>query len=63
MKENGYTFPVLLAYEFTRGLLEGIAIPQNWIIDTTGKWRLTQIGYGAEPDWPGEMLKKLEGTK
>ena len=63
VKENGYTFPVLLAYEFTRGLLEGIAIPQNWIIDTTGKWRLTQIGYGAEPDWPGEMLKKLEGTK
>ena len=63
MKENGYTFPALLAYDFALGLLDGIAIPQNWIVDGKGKWKLTQLGYGAEPDWPGEMLKRLESTK
>ena len=63
MKENGYSFPVLLANEFTRALLEGIIIPQNWVVDASGKWRWTQLGYGGEPDWPGEMVKRLESTK
>ena len=63
MKEKGFSFPVLLAYDFTRNLLDGIGIPQNWIVDGQGKWRWTQLGFGAEPDWQGEMLKRIELTR
>jgi thiol-disulfide isomerase/thioredoxin len=63
MKEKGYTFPAVIAYEFTRKLLDDIGIPQNWIVDQNGKWQLTQLGYGAEPDWPGAMLERLESMK
>jgi len=63
MKEHNYTFPVLLAYDLTRNLLDGILIPQNWIVDGQGKWRWTQLGYGGEADWLGEMLKRLEATR
>jgi hypothetical protein len=34
----------------SRALLDGFAIPQNWIVDPKGVWRWTQIGYGGEPD-------------
>lgn len=63
MKEKGYTFPAVIAYDFTRRLLDDIAIPQNWILDQRGKWLLTQMGFGGEPDWPGVMLQRLESTK
>ena len=63
MKEKGYTFPAVIAYDFTRTLLDDIAIPQNWILDKQGKWLWTQLGFGAEPDWPGAMLQRLESTK
>jgi thiol-disulfide isomerase/thioredoxin len=63
MKEKGYTFPVLPAYSFVIDLLDGFAIPQNWIVDPQGKWRWTQIGFGAEPDWVGDMIQRLESAK
>jgi thiol-disulfide isomerase/thioredoxin len=63
MKEKGYTFPVLPAYSFVIDLLDGYAIPQNWIVDPHGKWRWTQIGFGAEADWVGDMIQRLDLAK
>jgi len=44
MKEKGYTFPVLPAVSTVVTLLDGFAIPQNWLIDPEGVWRWKQIG-------------------
>jgi thiol-disulfide isomerase/thioredoxin len=63
LKKNGYTFPVLPAYSFTVNLLNGYAIPQNWIIDTKGTWLWTQIGYGADDAWQKDMLAKIMSVK
>jgi len=63
MKDKGYTFPVLPAYSLVMGMLDGFGIPQNWIVDPRGKWRWTQIGFGAEPDWGGDMVRRLEEVK
>jgi thiol-disulfide isomerase/thioredoxin len=63
MKDKGYTFPVLPAYSLVMGMLDGFGIPQNWIVDPQGKWRWTQIGFGAEPDWGGDMIQRLEQVK
>src|SRR5580700_5184462 len=48
MKEKGFTFPVLPASSFVTGLLDMVAIPQNWILDARGDWRWT--GAPAVPD-------------
>ena len=65
LKEKGYTFPVLPAYSTAVNLLDGFAIPQNWILDSLGVWRWKQIGYGggADADFEQEMLARLESTK
>lgn len=62
LKEKGYTFPVLPAYSTVVSLLDGYAIPQNWIVDPKGTWRWTQIGYGGgtDADFSKEMLERLE---
>jgi len=62
--EKKYTFPVLLANDFVNKLYDGWAIPQNWLVDPTGKWRWLEMGYdSAEPDWVGSMLKRVEELK
>lgn len=63
MKEKGYTFPVMPAFSYVTTLLDGFAIPQNWIIDPKGVWRWTQIGYGGEPDWIDVMIQRMEMVK
>ncbi len=63
MREKGYTFPVLPAFSFVTTLLDGFAIPQNWIVDPKGVWRWTQIGYGSEPDWVDTMIQRMELVK
>ena len=63
MKENGFTFPVLPAYDFVTSVLDSIGIPQNWIVDPKGKWRWTQMGFGSDPVWEESMLRKLESVK
>lgn len=61
MKENKFSFPVLFAHSFTFELLDGIGIPQNWLLDAKGNWIWTQLGFDAsDPDWAGTMIKKLE---
>jgi hypothetical protein len=54
---------VLPAYSLVMGLLNGVGIPQNWIVDPQGKWRWTQTGFGAEADWGGDMIRRLEQVK
>jgi thiol-disulfide isomerase/thioredoxin len=63
MKEKGYTFPVMPAFSLVTTLLDGFAIPQNWIVDPKGVWRWTQIGYGGEPDWSDVMIQRMEMVK
>lgn len=65
LKEKGYTFPVLPAYSTLVSLLDGVAIPQNWIVDSKGTWRWTQLGYGggSDADFAQEMLAKLDSVK
>jgi thiol-disulfide isomerase/thioredoxin len=65
MKEKGYTFPVLPAYSTVVSLLDGIAIPQNWIVDPHGMWRWKQVGYGggSDADFEKEILARMESTK
>ncbi len=61
LKEKGYTFPVVAAYEFVSANVDYLAVPQNWLVDPKGAWRWTQMGFdAAEPDWTEAMLKKLE---
>ncbi len=63
VKENKYTFPVLLAGSYVSELLQVISIPRNWIVDAAGKWRLEQIGFGASETWEADVLDKLDKTK
>ncbi len=63
MKEKGYTFPVLPAYGLVVNLLDGFAIPQNWVVDPAGVWRWTQHGFGAEANWIDDMIQRLESMK
>jgi thiol-disulfide isomerase/thioredoxin len=65
LQDKGYTFPVLPAYSVVVSLLDGYAIPQNWIVDQKGIWRWTQIGYGGgtEAEFDRDMLQKLESLK
>jgi thiol-disulfide isomerase/thioredoxin len=63
LKKKGYTFPVLPAFSYTVNLLNGYAIPQNWVVDPKGSWQWTQIGYGASDSWSQDMLEKLEAAK
>lgn len=64
VKDKGFTFPVLPAYSLVTGLLDSVAIPQNWILDPKGAWRLTQLGYDAsDAQWADTMIGKLESVK
>lgn len=63
MKKKGYTFPVLPAYGLVENLLDGIAIPQNWVVDPEGSWRWTQLGFDGAPDWAKTVIQRLESVK
>ena len=63
MKEKGYTFPVVPAYSYVVNLLNGFAIPQNWVLDAKGQWDWTQVGYGSDDTWVKDMLAKLDAVK
>jgi thiol-disulfide isomerase/thioredoxin len=63
MKEKGYTFPVVPAYSYVVNLLDGYAIPQNWVLSPKGQWEWTQVGYGSDDAWVKDMLAKLDAVK
>lgn len=56
---------MLPAYSTVVSLLDGFAIPQNWLVDPNGTWRWKQIGYGggSDADFEKEMLARLGSTK
>lgn len=65
LKDKGYTFPVLPAYSTVVSLLDGFAIPQNWIVDPQGTWRWKQIGYASESDadFEKDIQARVESAK
>jgi thiol-disulfide isomerase/thioredoxin len=64
VKDKGFTFPVLPAYSFVMSLLDSVGIPQNWILDPKGVWRLTQLGYDAsDAQWADTMIGKLQSVR
>jgi thiol-disulfide isomerase/thioredoxin len=64
VKDKKYTFPVIPAYALVNDALDWyVPIPQNWIIDSNGKWLLTQFGYDEEDNWAQLMMQKLESAK
>jgi thiol-disulfide isomerase/thioredoxin len=65
LKDKGYTFPVVPAYSTVVSLLDGFAIPQNWVVDPKGNWRWKQIGYGSESDadFEKDMQARIESAK
>jgi thiol-disulfide isomerase/thioredoxin len=63
MKENKYTFPVLLAKDYVYELLPLISIPRNWVLDASGKWQWEQIGMGPPESWEKAVLEKLSKEK
>jgi thiol-disulfide isomerase/thioredoxin len=63
MQEQKFTFPVLLAKNYVDELLPALSIPRNWIVDSKGKWRLEQIGFGHDENWEKLMLEKIGQAK
>ncbi len=64
LKEQGYTFPALVAGSLLRELLDSYAIPENWLVDPKGNWIATQIGFDAsDKDWVNSMLMRLDAAK
>ena len=61
--KKGYTFPVLPAYSLVENILDGVAIPQNWVIDPQGHWRWTQLGFDGAPNWAKVVMEHVESVK
>jgi thiol-disulfide isomerase/thioredoxin len=59
LKENKYTFPVLLAGDLADSM-DVHSIPRNWLVDSKGQFRWEQLGFGGETNWQQVMLAKLE---
>jgi thiol-disulfide isomerase/thioredoxin len=65
MKENKYSFPVLLGQAYADG--NGVnSIPRNWVISADGKLVFEGIGFGGDgSDWMKkavELIEKVKGT-
>jgi thiol-disulfide isomerase/thioredoxin len=65
MKENKYSFPVLLGQAYADGI--GVnSIPRNWVISADGKLVFEGIGFGGEgEEWMKkavELIEKVKGT-
>jgi thiol-disulfide isomerase/thioredoxin len=60
LKKYKYTFPVLPAHTYVRGLLPNLSIPRNWIVDKQGLMREETIGFGGDGNqWIADALAKL----
>jgi hypothetical protein len=63
MTARGYKFPVLPASSLVEHTLDLVAFPQNWVVDTNGVWRWTQLGFDGAPDWVESTIQRLEAVK
>ena len=59
MRDNHYTFPVLMAKEFVFELLPEVGVPQNWIVDREGKWKWDESGFAGELNFEREVMEKM----
>jgi thiol-disulfide isomerase/thioredoxin len=60
IKQEKYTFPVLLAYDYVNDLLPELVIPQAWVVDTDGKWLWERVGFDFERGrWREDVLAKI----
>ena len=60
IKENRFTFPVVLANDLADAYLSVVFIPQTWFVDSEGKLRWIWEGYGGGPKWEETMAEKLD---
>jgi thiol-disulfide isomerase/thioredoxin len=63
MKENKYTFPVLLGQAYADGF--GVnSIPRNWLISADGKLVFEGIGFGGDgEEWLKNAVQMIEKVK
>lgn len=59
IKENKYSFPVLLSGEWANDL-RGEGIPLGWIADRTFTVRLERLGYDGSATWAEDTLAAIE---
>ena len=59
VKDNKFTFPVLIAKDFASHVLADGGVPRNWILDAEGKWRWQQEGFGNGEGWEKSVMDKL----
>jgi thiol-disulfide isomerase/thioredoxin len=62
LKENKYSFPVLLAKDMAERFLGALSIPRNWVVDRTGVLRYEMLGFdmtGGE-EWIKKMTDQVE---
>jgi hypothetical protein len=62
LEEHQYKFPVLLADSFLSARFDRIGIPQNWIVDSKGKWVSTGLEFRSENKWEGTVVRRLEAV-
>jgi thiol-disulfide isomerase/thioredoxin len=64
IKQQKYTFPVLLAHDYVNDLLAEISIPQVWVVDSKGKWLWEKFGFDPEHGgWRDDVLTKIGAQK
>jgi hypothetical protein len=63
MKENKYTFPVLLGQAYAES--QGInSIPRNWVVSFNGKVMFEGIGFGDEgEEWIKKAMQVIDKVK
>jgi thiol-disulfide isomerase/thioredoxin len=64
LKENNYSFPVLLAKSFIDAFTGPIGIPTNWISDRAGSLRLESLGFSGDgEEWLKQTLEQMEKVR
>ncbi len=65
LKENKYSFPVLLAKDMIDSFLGVFSIPTNWVIDRKGVLRYEMLGFDMtnSEDWIKKMIDQVELVK
>jgi thiol-disulfide isomerase/thioredoxin len=59
MRDNHYTFPVLMAKDLVYEILPTVAIPQNWVVNREGKWEWDEEGFSGAENFERVMMQKL----
>lgn len=63
LKEHHFTFVVIPASNYMMYTLKADAVPQNWIVDSTGVVRMKGLGYDATEKWETGMKHAIEKVK